>query len=65
MPSHLSPQAIATPMAAPTTGDDASSASVSGAMNESPGSLAICVRISPMIKEENSPSAMAPMASMK
>ena len=55
---------MATPMAAPTTGDEADSTSQYGARKLSQEICASCDRISPMMSEANRPSPMADSASM-
>ena len=59
------PCATATPMAAPTTGEEADTTSANGASQPRKGTLDNCERISPMMSEENRPSAMELMAWMK
>ena len=52
------PVAIASPMQAPTNGDDADSISAMNPRKSIPGIFAICPMISPRISEQNSPKAM-------
>ena len=60
-----SPQATAAPMDAPTTGEEAPSTEEKAARKESPGIFPSWERISPIIREEKSPKAMALIASIK
>ena len=55
---------MATPIAAPTTGDDAETTPLYGARNPKMENLDSWLRIKPMISEENSHSPMADSASM-
>ena len=58
----FNPYAIATPIAAPTTGDFAETTSENGLSQESMEMLASWESIRPMISDENRPSAIALMS---
>ena len=59
------PQAVPTPMAAPVAALMCGSASSTACASARNGSSMICPMIVPMMSEENRPSAMPPIASIK